>query len=430
LQTKDNQIESQKREIGSLGNQVQDLEKSSKELAEATRVALSQLKEQHSDELGRQNTKFDDACNHYKNALTAEQEKRQLKEEELGAANSAIIRIKSEAAAQTAVFEVQKNLVKELQDKNKGNQLDRDVNDNLKAQLKQLKRDAAVKRQEFERVTIEASKQFIEAVEAEMQCNEIRLILEKESIIEAAGKVSAELEITKESLGEATANGNQLDRDVNALTAQLTQYKEERDAAVDARKALLQQLERDKAEYDGKIKKLEEQLSKFTFVTRGGHFVMTPPPILRPTAYPTYDGFTNTQQYDDCVEMILATNPARLPVEASQRAWCIYFAIAGLHRVEQKISRPALADRLKFDLACSQAWKCFYCTSLLPVAFQVDHFVEWQFGGVHEAANLKATCATCHSEKNRLVIMAIHIRNEAVQATRSNKPKLVTVPNP
>ena len=118
MQTKDNQIESQKREIGSLGNKVQDLEKSSKELAEATRVALSQLKEQHSDELGKQNTKFDDACNHYKNALTAEQGKLQLKEEELGAANSVIIRIKSEAAAQTADFQVQKDLVKELQDKN------------------------------------------------------------------------------------------------------------------------------------------------------------------------------------------------------------------------------------------------------------------------------------------------------------------------
>ena len=84
-------------------------------------------------------------------------------------------------------------------------------------------------------------------------------------------------------LVEATAKGDQLDQDVNDLKAQLTQFKKERDAAVDARKALLQQLERDKAEYDGKSKKFEEQLSKFTFETRGGHFVITPPPILRPT---------------------------------------------------------------------------------------------------------------------------------------------------
>ena len=115
MQTKDNQIESQKREIGSLGNQVQDLEKSSKELAEATRVALSQLKEQHSDELRKQNTKFDDACNHYKNALTAEQEKRQLKEEQLEAAKSENNRIKSDSAHLKAVVIVEKATVKELQ---------------------------------------------------------------------------------------------------------------------------------------------------------------------------------------------------------------------------------------------------------------------------------------------------------------------------
>ena len=70
------------------------------------------------DELVEQKTTLDDACKHYQNALTAEQGKLQLKEEELGAANSVIIRIKSEAAAQTADFEVQKDLVKELQDKN------------------------------------------------------------------------------------------------------------------------------------------------------------------------------------------------------------------------------------------------------------------------------------------------------------------------
>ena len=51
-------------------------------------------------------------------------------------------------------------------------------------------------------------------------------------------------------LVETTAKGDQLDQDVNDLKAQLTQFKKERDAAVDARKALLQQLERDKAEYD------------------------------------------------------------------------------------------------------------------------------------------------------------------------------------
>ena len=137
-------------------------------------------------------------------------------------------------------------------------------------------------------------------------------------------------------------------------------------------------------------------------------------------------------QYDDCVGRILSTDPARFPVEASQRTWCIYFAISGLHRVVQTKSRPALTDKLKFDLACSQAWRCHYCTSLLPVAFQVDHFIEWQFGGVHEAANLKATCATCHSEKNRLVTMAQHVKNDAVQATLRSGFRLhvEAVPNP
>jgi len=79
------------------------------------RVALSQLKEQHSNELVKQKTKLDDACKHHQNTLKVEQEKLRLKEEELGAANSEISRIKSETAKQTDAVEVQKALVMELQ---------------------------------------------------------------------------------------------------------------------------------------------------------------------------------------------------------------------------------------------------------------------------------------------------------------------------
>jgi len=79
------------------------------------RVAVSQLKEQHSNELVKQKTKLDDACKHYQNTLKEEQGKLQLKEEELGAANSEISRIKSETAKQTDAVEVQKALVMELQ---------------------------------------------------------------------------------------------------------------------------------------------------------------------------------------------------------------------------------------------------------------------------------------------------------------------------
>ena len=80
-------------------------------------VALSQLKEQYSNELVKQKTKLDDACKHYQNTLKEEQGKLQLKEEELGAANSEISRIKSETAAQTDAVEVQKALVADLQGK-------------------------------------------------------------------------------------------------------------------------------------------------------------------------------------------------------------------------------------------------------------------------------------------------------------------------
>ena len=60
---------------------------------------MNQLKEQHSLELAKQKTKLEDACKHYQNTLKDEQGKLQLKEEELGAANSEISRIMSEVAA-------------------------------------------------------------------------------------------------------------------------------------------------------------------------------------------------------------------------------------------------------------------------------------------------------------------------------------------
>ena len=81
---------------------------------------MSQLKEQHSLELAKQRTKLEDACKHYQNTLKDEQGKLQLREEELGAANSEISRIKSEVAAKTDAVEAQKALVVELQQKNRG----------------------------------------------------------------------------------------------------------------------------------------------------------------------------------------------------------------------------------------------------------------------------------------------------------------------
>ncbi len=50
------------------------------------RVALSELKDQHSNELVKQKTKLDDACKHHQNTLKEEQGKLQVKEDQLGAA--------------------------------------------------------------------------------------------------------------------------------------------------------------------------------------------------------------------------------------------------------------------------------------------------------------------------------------------------------
>ena len=175
-----------------------------------------------------------------------------------------------------------------------------------------------------------------------------------------------------------------------------------------------------------KGKELEDQLAQFTFEPRGAHFVMTPPPISLPAAFPTIDSCVNRQQFEDCVERIKTTNQDRFPLEESQRTWCVFFAVTSLERSAQTTSRTYLTEKLKLDVACSQQWRCFYCHSLLPVAFQIDHLMELQFGGVHKAANLKATCATCHVENNRLVNIAQHIRHDAVQAMlRSKRPKLI-----
>ena len=97
-----------------LSKQLEESSKVSKELDEA-RASTSQLKEQQSLELAKQRTKLVDACKHYQNTLKDEQGKLELKEEELGAANSEISRIKSEAAAKTDAVEAQKVLVVELQ---------------------------------------------------------------------------------------------------------------------------------------------------------------------------------------------------------------------------------------------------------------------------------------------------------------------------
>jgi len=74
-------------------------------------IAMQNLEKQRTDgEVLRQST-----AKHYQNTLKEEQGKLQLKEEELGAANSEISRIKSETAKQTDAVEVQKALVVDLQ---------------------------------------------------------------------------------------------------------------------------------------------------------------------------------------------------------------------------------------------------------------------------------------------------------------------------
>ena len=89
MQKKDQAIETLNLLIVSHGKKVEEFKTCEKELAEE-RAALSQLKEQHSSELAKQKTTLDDATNRYQNTLTEEQGKLQLKEEELGAANSEI----------------------------------------------------------------------------------------------------------------------------------------------------------------------------------------------------------------------------------------------------------------------------------------------------------------------------------------------------
>ena len=113
-QKKDQSIASLTDQNAALSKQLEEFSKVSKELDEE-RASTSQLKEQHSLELAKQRTKLEDACKHYQHTLKDEQGKLQLKEEELGAANSEISRIKSEVAAKTNAVEAQKALVVELQ---------------------------------------------------------------------------------------------------------------------------------------------------------------------------------------------------------------------------------------------------------------------------------------------------------------------------
>ena len=96
-QKKDQSIASLTDQKAALSKQLEESSKVSKELDEE-RASMNQLKEQHSLELAKQKTKLEDACKHYQNTLKDEQGKLQLKEEELGAANSEISRIKSDMA--------------------------------------------------------------------------------------------------------------------------------------------------------------------------------------------------------------------------------------------------------------------------------------------------------------------------------------------
>jgi DNA repair exonuclease SbcCD ATPase subunit len=113
-QKKDQSIASLTDQKAALSKQLEESSKVSKELDEE-RASMNQLKEQHSLELAKQKTKLEDACKHYQNTLKDEQGKLQLKEEELGAANSEISRLKSEVAAKTGAVDAQKALIVELQ---------------------------------------------------------------------------------------------------------------------------------------------------------------------------------------------------------------------------------------------------------------------------------------------------------------------------
>ena len=112
-QKKDQSIASFTDQNAALSKQLEEFSKVSKELDEE-RASTSQLKEQHSLELAKQRTKLEDACKHYQNTLKDEQGKLQLREEELGAANSEISRIKSEVAAKTDAVAAHELKVKAL----------------------------------------------------------------------------------------------------------------------------------------------------------------------------------------------------------------------------------------------------------------------------------------------------------------------------
>jgi chromosome segregation ATPase len=134
-QKKDQSIASLTDQKAALSKQLEESSKVSKELDEE-RASMNQLKEQHSLELAKQKTKLEDACKHYQNTLKDEQGKLQLREEELGAANSEISRIKSEVAAKTDAVEAQKALVMELQEKICGLEEDLSAVDSEKTTLK------------------------------------------------------------------------------------------------------------------------------------------------------------------------------------------------------------------------------------------------------------------------------------------------------
>lgn len=107
--------------IESLNVQVDDMKKElqmynqlKEELQEQQNLA-SQLKEQHFIELGKQKSKLDDACKHYQNTLIEEQNKLQLKIQELEVSKSEVGRMQSETTKNQQDLETKEAMIMELQ---------------------------------------------------------------------------------------------------------------------------------------------------------------------------------------------------------------------------------------------------------------------------------------------------------------------------
>jgi hypothetical protein len=105
----------------SLNNQVDEMKKvvqkhdQLKQDLQDQQLLVSQLKEQHFVELGKQKTKLDDACKHYQSTLIEEQSKLQLKVQELEVLASEVSRMQSATAKKQEELEMKMATITELQ---------------------------------------------------------------------------------------------------------------------------------------------------------------------------------------------------------------------------------------------------------------------------------------------------------------------------